>query len=250
MDITPGPGHRPRRVSRRSDPELYPVLKYRERGPETSGRWQRLREYLADLLTARYEDDDWRLSSNLAVRMYQAELARRSRSTLRQRTRDGWWLGSAPYGYALEHHWVEAESGRAGWRHRLIVDELRAPVVPLIFDWYLHERLSERGIVRLLNEKEHPQPADPVTGQARAWTPGVVRSVLNNPVYLGYIVRGRTLRGVDRPPGCWTWSQQKCHRALVEPSVFWAVYNSRFRWEPAHPDVDTIKFEDEGREAA
>ncbi|MFD2415002.1 recombinase family protein [Amycolatopsis pigmentata] len=221
-----------------------------DREPETPGRWQRLREYLAECLTAPYEDDDWRLSGHLAVRAYQRELARRSRSTLRQRTRDGWWLGPAPYGYALEHHWAEPESGRAGWRHRLTVDERRAPVVPLIFAWYLDDTLGERGILRLLNEQEHPQPVDPVTGRARAWSPRVVRTILNNPAYLGYVVRDRTLRGVDRPPECWTWSQQRSHRALIEPAVFWAVYNTRFHWIPAPPDTDTTGLADEGREAA
>lgn len=250
MDITPDPGRRPRRVSRRNDPVLYPVLRNRDREPEMPGRWQRLREYLADYLTAPYDGDDWRETAHHGVRTYQRELAWRSCSTLRQRTRDGWWLGPAPYGYALEHHWVEPESGRAGWRHRLIVDELRAPVVPLIFAWYLHDRLSERAIVRLLNQQEHHQPADPVSGRARAWSRAIVRSILDSPVYLGYVVRGRTLRGVAQPPECWTWSQQKCHRALVEPAVFWAVYNSRFRWIPAHPDTDTTGLENNDREAA
>ncbi|WP_410660920.1 recombinase family protein [Amycolatopsis sp. lyj-112] len=190
------------------------------------------------------------MSDELSVYRYQLELKRRSRLALRQRTRDGWWTGTAPYGYTLQHHWVEAESGRAGWRHRLMVDELRAPVVSLIFAWNLYGKRSERTIVRLLNEQKHPQPVDPVTGRARAWSPAVVRTILKNPVYLGYVVRDRTLRGVDQPPEYWTWSQQRCHRALVEPAVFWAAYNRRARWVSPTPDTDTTGLTDQGREAA
>ncbi|WP_414943858.1 recombinase family protein [Amycolatopsis sp. cmx-11-32] len=244
MTTTPERSDSPRRTSRRDDPALYPFLKNRAREPETPRLWRRMREGLADFLTAPYEDDDWHMNGYLAVRGYQRELVRRSRSALRQRTRDGWWLGPAPYGYTLEHHWVEAETGRGGWRHRLIVDELRAPVVALIFAWYLYDKLSERDMVRLLTEQEHPRPADPVSGRLRAWSPGAVRTILNNPVYLGYVVRGRTLRGVDQPPECWTWSQQRRHQVLVEPAVYWAVYNSRFRWGPVQPETDV------GREAA
>ncbi|MGC7093990.1 recombinase family protein [Amycolatopsis lurida] len=250
MDTTPQPGHRPRRVSRRNDPVLYPVLRDRDREPETPGRWQRLREYLAECLTARYEDDDWRLSGYLAVRRYQCELAWRSRSTLRQRTRDGWWLGPAPYGYALEPHWVEPESARAGWRYRLLVDALRAPVVPLIFAWSVQENLSDRAIAQRLTEQQHPRPLDPASGRVRAWNRAVVRTILANPVYLGYVVRDRTAGGVEHPPECWTWSRQRSHRALVEPALFWTVYNRRARWVSPTPDTDPTGLTDQGREAA
>lgn len=164
------------------------------------------------------------------VREYQLELARRSRSVIRQRTLDGWWLGPAPYGYSLEHHWVEAEPGRAGWRHRLTVDKVRAPVVPLIFSWYLQDKFRERDIVRILIEQQHPQPVEPVSGRARAWSPAVVRTILTNPAYLGYVVRNRTQCGADRPPESWTWSRSQCHEALVGRDMFWSVYGSRYQW--------------------
>ncbi|MFD8494852.1 recombinase family protein [Amycolatopsis sp. NPDC059657] len=250
MSITPEPERRPRRVSRRDDPVLYPALRHRERQQGSPGRWQRLREALADYLTSPYAHDDWHETVHQGVRAYQRELGWRSRSALRQRTLDGWWLGPAPYGYVLERHWVEAESGRGRWRHRLVVDGLRAPVVPLIFTWYLRDKVGERAIVRRLIDQECPQPADPASGRSRAWSPAVVRGILNNPAYLGYVVRGRTLRGLDRPPECWTWSQQPCHRALVEPAMFWAVYNSRFCWVPTQPGTDDIGPAADGRAAA
>ncbi|MEC3974353.1 recombinase family protein [Amycolatopsis sp. H20-H5] len=250
MAITPEPEHRPRSISRRDDPVLYPVVKYREGEPASPGRWQRLREALAAYLTAPYEDDDRRATVHTGVLAYQQELAWRSRSVLRRRTREGWWLGPAPYGYTLVHHRVDGESGAACRRHRLIVDELRAPVVPLIFTWYLRDKLAERAIVRHLIEQQHPQPADPASGPSRDWSPAIVRNILNNPAYLGYVVRNRTLRGQDRPPECWTWSQQRCHRELVEPAAFWAVYNNRFRWLPAHPNTDNVGLNNDGREVA
>ncbi|KAA9159457.1 hypothetical protein FPZ12_020375 [Amycolatopsis acidicola] len=156
-------------------------------------------------------------------------------SGLRQLTRDGWWLGPAPYGYVLDHRWVEHHARPGGWRHRLAVDELRAPVVPAIFAWHLHDKLGERAIVRHLVEQHHPQPLDPVSGRLSAWSPARVRTILNNPAYLGYVVRGRKVRGTEQPPERWTWSRQRSHEALVKPSVFWAVYNSRSPWVRTRP---------------
>ncbi|RBM17378.1 hypothetical protein DI005_22060 [Prauserella sp. PE36] len=250
MDLTPQPGRRPRRVSPRINPLFYPFVSYSTRRPESPTGWRRLREALTGYPLAPFDDDDRRESADLGVYLYQVELARRSRLTLWQRTRDGWWLGPAPYGYALEHHWVEPESARAGWRHRLVVDALRAPVVPLIFAWSRYENLSDRAITRRLTEQQHPRPVDPVSGRARAWSRAVVRTILANPVYLGYVVRDRTLRGEDQPPENWTWSRQRSHRALVEPALFWTVHNRRARWVSSTPDTDTTGLTDQGREAA
>ncbi|WP_177231877.1 recombinase family protein [Amycolatopsis saalfeldensis] len=244
-------GRRPRRVSRRDDPTLCPVAQYRAREAEPRDRWRRLREYLAGRLTALYENGGGRRdTAHRGVRTYQRELVRRSRAALRQRTREGWWHGPAPYGYTLQPHWVGAGSRRGGRRHRLVVDELRAPVVPLIFTWSLHDKLGDRAIARRLTEQQHPLPVDPVSGWPRAWSWAIVRTVLTNPAYLGYVIRDRTERGVDQPPECWTWSRQRGHPELVAPAVFWAVHTHRSRKASACPDTGTTEFENDQQEAA
>jgi hypothetical protein len=243
MNTTTERGHRPHRVPRRDDPVLYPGAQDRAPDQESRSRCQRLREYLAERLTAPY-DGGRREFADRGVRAYQRELARRSRGALRQRIREGWWHGPAPYGYTLQGH-------RAGDRRpRLVVDELRAPVVPLIFTWSLHGNLSDRAIARRLTEQQHPLPVDPVSGWPRAWSWAIVRTVLANPAYLGYVTRDRTVRGAAQPPECWIWSRQRSHPALISPAAFWAVHTYLPRKAPACPDTGTTAFDSDHREAA
>ncbi|SEP54517.1 MULTISPECIES: recombinase family protein [Amycolatopsis] len=245
MNTTTERGHRPHRVPRRGDPVLYPGAQDRAPDSEFRSRRQRLREYLAERLTAPYDNDGGRREiADRGIRAYQRELARRSRGALRQRTREGWWHGPAPYGYTLQRH-------RAGDRRpRLVIDELRAPVVPLIFTWSLHGNLSDRAIARRLTEQQHPLPVDPVSGWPRAWSWAIVRTVLTNPAYLGYVTRDRTVRGAAQPPECWTWSRQRSHPALILPAAFWAVHTHRSREAPACPDTGTTAFDSDHQEAA
>ncbi|WP_216215732.1 recombinase family protein [Amycolatopsis aidingensis] len=250
MTTTSDPSTRPHRAARRDDPALYPSVRTRTSTQTPPGWFRRLREAVANYLAARYETGARRDTLDDGIRTYHDELAWRARAVLQERTREGWWLRHAPYGYTLEHHWIDEESGRAGWRHRLAVDQVRAPIVPLIFSWHLHEKLGERAILRRLIEQQHPQPLDPISGRPRAWSLGAVRTILNNPAYLGYVVRDRTLRGQHRPPERWTWSTRPCHRQLVDPAVFWAVYNSRFPGVTAHPTAEHTQRQDHDREAA
>ncbi|MFE0024130.1 recombinase family protein [Amycolatopsis sp. NPDC059021] len=233
MNVAHESHHRLRRAGRGEDPVLYPAVRGRDRAQEP-GWWRHLRETLADYLTT---DQARREMADRGVRSYQDKLARRSRAVLEQRTREGWWLGPAPYGYALEHHWVENRPGRWGWRHRLTVDNARASIVPLIFHWSLHETLSDRAIARRLTDEQHPPPLDPITGHTRPWAPSAVRTILDNPVHLGYVVRDRTRRGQIQPPESWTWSTARTHRALIEPTVFWAVHASRHPGARANAEI-------------
>lgn len=93
---------------------------------------------------------------------------------------EGNYLGSkAPYGYDL--YTTEDK------RHTLKINEDQAPVVQMIYDLFTGEYLSAMlpigcsRIANFLNEKG----ISSATGGK--WTPGVIRGILTNPVYMGKI---------------------------------------------------------------
>ncbi|HVQ94226.1 MAG TPA: recombinase family protein [Mycobacteriales bacterium] len=176
--------------------------------------WWRFRLALADRLapgSQRWVQAD-------AVRRYQQQMVDRAAAATTELVRGGWWLGPAPYGYRLTR--------APGGRHRLAVDDWRAPTVPLVFAWYVHAQLTPARIVRHLttHPDRHPAPLDPHSGQPRPWTPRIVRGVLTNPAYLGHTVRRRTSDGRAQPPQAWLWSDQPGHAPLVDTGLFWAAY--------------------------
>lgn len=231
MPDTPEIPNLPRRQISPDDCYLYPAL-INHYSPEPPLRWyQRARRALAEYLAEPTEHIERRWNATNGVRAYQRELALRAHSVLRQRVRDGWWLGPAPYGYRLRQCWVGDRYCRANQRHRLIPDWQRAGTVPVIFDWYVHEHLTERAILARLvaHPQQHPQPLDPVTAQQRPWTPDRVRTVLAQPAYLGFSVWGRTTHGQPRLPHGWVWSDQPSHQPLVGPAQFWGAYDRLHR---------------------
>jgi hypothetical protein len=177
--------------------------------------WWRFRLALADCLAP--ADQPWAQAD--AVRRYQQQMADRAATATTELVRGGWWLGPAPYGYRLTR--------APGGRHRLAVDERRAPTVPLVFTWYARQQQTPARIVRHLSTHpdRHPAPLDPHSGQPRPWTPRIVRGLLTNPAYLGHTVRRRrTGDGRPQPPDLWLWSDLPGHAPLVDTHLFWAAY--------------------------
>ena len=219
-----------RRVSRSDDYFLYPSVLDDHRPEPRRSWWYRLREELA----WRVDPDDGgearRDNATLAIRRYQGELAYRSREALARLVRNGWWLGPAPYGYRLPSCMKANERGRRVRRHRLVVDDDRAPVVRAIFTWWVRERAGCAVIAgRLASDaKRYPPPVDHSSGKPRPWTPARVHTILSNPAYLGYAVWGRVQRGRPHDPEHWVWSTAPSHPALVEPEWFWTYYNRHF----------------------
>lgn len=86
--------------------------------------------------------------------------------------------GPAPYGYAWQGHKRD---------RTLIIDGNEAPIVELIFAWYVIDRWSVRAIVEALNERQVPTRFD-VAGRSKkfnGWNAGSVRAILRNPIYSG-----------------------------------------------------------------
>ena len=94
-----------------------------------------------------------------------------------------------PYGYMV----AETDAVRT-----LVPDPEEAPTVERIFEWYVQEGLSQRGIAQRLTERNVPTWGDRhgARRQTRGpcqWSPDTIRGILKNPVHKGqwqYKARG------------------------------------------------------------
>lgn len=191
--------------------------------------WQRFRWAVAETLCATVTDRARRAIETDGVLAYQRALTAKAKTVVADLVRDGWWLGAPPYGYRLDP--VDAGNGLPA-RQRLLVDEERAAVVPLIFTWHVHFGRGAAAIATRLasDPAAYPPPTDHATGRALRWTTARVETILANPAYLGHTVRGRAHHGRHVHPQCWIWSTRPSHPALLRPHMFWAAYRR------AHPD--------------
>jgi DNA invertase Pin-like site-specific DNA recombinase len=169
-------------------------------------------------------------------------------------TDQGYNIGKPPYGYQAKplRHPVEAKALQGRYKHKLVIDPVRGPVVTQIFQWRALERLSYQAIADRLNlDPDRYPPPDPIPGRGRrrigAWTYGSVREVLDNPKHTGYMVwnrrkNPRTARGVKgrvNPPHQWVWSRQPTHEPLVTRTLFEAASTvGRFR-QGSRPEATT-----------
>jgi hypothetical protein len=219
---------------------LYPELIDHLRPDPAPGWWARLRRatarHLADPTTAAR---DRRRHATRAVRRYQRQLGFRAWRTTAQRVAAGWWYGPAPYGYQLRRHHDTDDTDRRAWRHRLVTDAHRASVVPVIFAWYVQDKLGDARIAARLaaDPRTYPPPLDPVTGQPCPWTPTRVRTILAQPAYLGHVVWARTRHGRPQPETRWHIGDHATHPALITPEMFWTAYHRRYPNLTATDDV-------------
>ena len=124
-------------------------------------------------------------------------------NAMRAQAKAGRWLGGRPpYGYRIGDLGPHPNPSKAasGALHQLEVDPETAPVVRRIYDMYLAGS-GYKQIATVLTNEAIPCPS--VHDRARnshrpghAWAMSVVRTILNNPRYLGRHVSGRT-RKVD-----------------------------------------------------
>ena len=111
----------------------------------------------------------------------------------RKSSKGGWCGGTQPFGYRA----VKGEG-------RLAVDEVEAPLVPVIFDLYANKRLGSHAIANQLSA------AGLSTRAGRPWQFKSILTVLRNRTYLGQVHFRGTWSDADHPP-------------LVEKSLFDAV---------------------------
>ena len=96
----------------------------------------------------------------------------------REKARQGGWNGGfAPYGYYLKEN-------------RLYIQETEAEAIRIIFDKFANSNIGLGGVARYLNLqgiKKIPRQ----NGKLETWSSGLVRTILDNPVYCGKIAFGR-----------------------------------------------------------
>lgn len=186
-------------------------------------RW--LYSVATDLAAPVHEDDRHRIAAD-AIARHRDDLARRGQQAIHRLVRDGWWLGPAPYGYRKHRHTVTDPDGRTRTRHLLDPDWSRAPMVPLIYAWFLIEYMPIARIAARLaaDPDRYPPPIDPISGHTRPWTVHAVRRVLTQPAYVGKTAWGRNRRGVRLGPEHWTWSRATSHMPLISWHAFYAAY--------------------------
>lgn len=101
-----------------------------------------------------------------------------------QKAREGKWNGGqAPYGYRLGTR----EEGKDGV---LVIDEDEAPLVRLIFDKYAHTAMGVNAVAKWLNENGYSKHIRQNSVSSRI-SATFVKTVLDNPVYIGRIAYGR-----------------------------------------------------------
>ena len=143
--------------------------------------------------------------------MYAKDISKKIRSVKHDKQRKGQFIGGkAAYGYKL--HPTE--------KNKIVVDENAAPTVRRIFSLAL-EGMSCRQIAMQLNGEGVPSPAayagltisrpGPYTGQ---WSSERISDMLQNEVYIGNMVQGRTVKI--------SYKTQKCRK---QPRKDWVVVN-------------------------
>jgi site-specific DNA recombinase len=148
-----------------------------------------------------------------------------------EHTRQGWNIGSPPYGYTgiKVPHPVPAKRAAGGRKTRLALDPVRADVVRRIFAMRVNERLGYRAIAARLNTdwERNPPPTCDEDGTPRGWTRSTVAGILANPKYTGYMVWNRrarnTRKGRPNPMSQWEWSPQVTHDAIIDRETWEAA---------------------------
>ncbi len=147
---------------------------------------------------------------------------RAAMSDLASRT-DRFLGGRPPYGYCLVDAGPHPNPGRAaaGQRaHRLVPDEVTAPVVGEIFQRFV-SGAGVRAIAQHLTDAGIPSPSahDPARNShrdPRGWAFSAVRAILANEVYTGRRV----------------WAKQRKVEELLDPDDVAAGNRTRLRWRP------------------
>ena len=165
--------------------------------------------------------------NSLINEWYSEELSENIRAVFRRKMEEGKFLGNyAPYGYRKD----------PADRHHLIVDKETAALVEEIYSLYL-SGLSCKMIAERLTAQSVPTPSrikkkrgeDLGRKECIQWSPGTVRKILRNPVYLGHMVQGKERKVsfkekkvLGMPEDKWI-VVENTHEPIINETVFAAV---------------------------
>lgn len=171
---------------------------------------------------------------------YALELQEQSWDGFCEHTRQGWNVGTPPYGYVGDSipHPVPARRSEGAVKTRLTPDPVRAAAVRQMFAWRVNERLGYRAIADKLNtdtERFPPPQCNAPSRQRDSWGMSSVRGILLNPKYTGFMVWNRRARktrgGRSNPVSEWVWSKEPTHEPIISRAMFeasMAIADERF----------------------
>ncbi len=128
---------------------------------------------------------------NMVNEAYALDISKKIKSAAHQSMLDGDFIGArAPYGYKKSPENC----------HKLIIDEETAPIVKQIFEWYVQGKglntitvlLNEMGVVTSSVHKSKTSECDKKYKINRVWTTFTIAHILDNPVYMGDMVQGKS----------------------------------------------------------
>jgi site-specific DNA recombinase len=129
-----------------------------------------------------------------------------------------------------EHPHPNPSKAREGkHKHRLIIDPIRAPVVPMIFEDYCVRLLGLGEICDKLNRSPglYPPPIPNRKDESalpHTWSRSVLNALLRNPKYTGFNVWGRNDKRPGRPQirprEEWVWSPTPTHPPIITRELF------------------------------
>jgi len=166
---------------------------------------------------------------NMVNEAYALDIGKKIRSAAHQAMLDGEFIGArAPFGYKKSPDNC----------HKLIVDEATAPIVRQIFEWAasgmglntITVRLNGMGAVTSSVYKSQTSEVEKRYRQNRNWTTFTVAHILDNPVYTGDMVQGKSKtiehRQQDAPPEEYIIVRDT-HEAIVSRELFKRVKQIR-----------------------
>ena len=142
----------------------------------------------------------------------------RVHDTMVEMVKDGKFVGGkAPYGYKLVLSGEISNHGRA--LRKLVIVPEQAEVVRKIFSYAVSQGMGFQKIANTLNENSVPAPI------LEQWKSGTVRSILMNPIYMGYIAYNRRKDGhasstrLDRTE--WIYAREQNPEVTIVPQETW-----------------------------
>lgn len=142
----------------------------------------------------------------------------RVHDTMAEMVRNGKFVGGkAPYGYKLVLSGEISNHGRA--LHKLVIVPRQAEIVRQIYSYAVNQGMGFQKIANTLNGNGIPAPI------LEKWKSGTVRSILMNPVYMGYTAYNRRKDGhgectrLDRKE--WIYAREQNTEIMIVPQVTW-----------------------------
>lgn len=142
----------------------------------------------------------------------------RVHDTMVEMVKDGKFVGGkAPYGYKLVLSGEISNHGRA--LHKLVIVPEQAEIIRQIYSYAVNKGMGFQKIANTLNKNGIPAPI------LEKWKSGTVRSILTNPIYMGYVAYNRRKNGrvnstrLDRKD--WIYAKEQNQELVIVSQEMW-----------------------------